>query len=141
MLGYLRTNEEVSVAEGVKIVRHHDPQIMGFGKILGQTFEDTSFSISVIPNSRAHKKNPDSSFLRIFPEGAILLGLVSMTHQECPETVRSFWRLLEQRDCHCTNIITPQNCKFLDGRTYVVHIFVSSKKPHAVLNLYIVRTL
>lgn len=57
-----------------KIVIHHDPQIMGFGKTLGQIFEeDTSFSLSVVPNSMAHKQNSDSSFLRIFPEGAILL--------------------------------------------------------------------
>lgn len=36
----------------------------------------------------AHKQSPKSSFWRIFFEGAILLGLVSMPHQECPETVR-----------------------------------------------------
>ena len=108
VLGYSRMSQEVSVAAEVKIVRNHDPQIMGFEKTLGQTFEeDMSFSISVVPNSMAHKQNTDSSFLRIFPEGAMLLGLVAMTHQECPETVRSFWRVLEQSDCHCTKISTP----------------------------------
>lgn len=73
MLGYLRMNKEVIVAAEVKIVIYHDPQIMGFGKTLDQTFEDTSFSISVIPDSMVHKQNPDTSFLRLFPEGAILL--------------------------------------------------------------------
>lgn len=101
-------SKEASVAAEVTVMRHHDPQIMDFGKTLGQTFgEDTSFSISVVPNSMAHKQSSDSSFLRLFPEGTIFLGLVSMTHQECPETVRSFWRVLEQSDCHCTKIITP----------------------------------
>ena len=34
----LRISKEVSAAAEVKVVGDHDPQIMGFGKTLGQTF-------------------------------------------------------------------------------------------------------
>ena len=42
----------------------------------------------------SHKQSPNSSFLRVFSEGVVLLGLVSLTHQECPGNVSSFQRIL-----------------------------------------------
>lgn len=87
--------------------------------------EDPSFCISVIPSSMAHKQSPKSSFWRIFSEGAILLGLVSMPHQECPESVRSFWWVLYQSGFHCTQILESYNDQVYIVRTQQIQIIWS----------------